>query len=511
MEAKADGLIPEISPELLREYETRLQNEIFDPNTGAINDSMLSYARGEVTLTKDLTGFGRSLNELFSTYPQTRPFYMFARAGINGLELTMKHAPGFNFLVREFNDIARATPDDLTNVVKYGIENAQDLANAKALQNGRLAIGGSIMFMAGQKYLSGELTGNGPSDIRLRKVWLAGGWKPRSIKLGSIWIGHESLEPFTSILSGVADLGDNMNTIGTDAVERGLLSYTLALSKGMVTKTYLQGLTGLTDLFGNNPKKLERIAANIMNNVVPYAGLRNEIGKFINPYMKELNAGLWQTVRNRNLFLEGLAGQDGELPVKYDVLTGRPIKDWHPAIRFFNGIIPVQLNFDDHGYSKEEFKESELGRTTLFKSQFDLNLATLTAPDGTSLAEVPRVRSKFQRLIGEQRIDLQLAKLSRKKKFIESMNQMKQDIRDGLHRRPPGINPMDYPHNKMIRNIFNTAKKKAWAQLQTSPDVLRLVDARQKAKASVYNRVENPIKSRTQYEEANQLLKMTNR
>jgi len=511
MEAKADGLIPDISHELIREYETRFQNEIFDPNTGAINDSMLSYARGEVTLTKDLTGFGKSLNELFTTYPQLKPFYMFARTGINGLELTMKHTPGFNFLVREFNDIARATPDDLTNVVKYGIENAQDLANAQALQNGRLAIGGSIMFMAGQKYLSGELTGNGPADIRLRKVWEAGGWKPRSIKLGGIWVGHEALEPFTSILSGIADLGDNMNTIGTDAVERGLLSHTLALSKGMVTKTYLQGLTGLTDLFGNNPKKLERIAANIMNNVVPYAGLRNEIGKFINPHMKELNSGLWQTIRNRNQFLEGIAGQDGELPVKYDVLTGQPIRDWHPVVRFFNGISPVQLNFEEHGYSKDEWKESQIGRATLFKSQFDLNLATLTAPDGTSLAEVPRVRSKFQRLIGNQRIDLQLAKLSKKKKFIESMNQMEQDIRDGLHRRPPGINPMDYPHNKMIRNLFNTAKRKAWAGLETDPDVLRLVDSRQKARASVYNRVDNPVRSRTQFEEANQLLKMTNR
>ena len=92
---------------------------------------------------------------------------------------------------------------------------------------------------------------------------------------------------------------------------------------------------------------------------------------------------------------------------------------------------------------------------------------------------------------------------------------------------------MDYPHNKTIRNLFNQAKKKAWAQLQTDPDVLRLVDSRQKAKAwaklqSDVNvirlieaarkeqvaenlRVDDPVESRTQYEEANQLLKMTNR
>ena len=134
---------------------------------------------------------------------------------------------------------------------------------------GRLALGSSGIFMAGQKYLSGELTGNGPSDIRLRRVWEAAGWKPRSIKLGNVWVSHESLEPFTSILSGVADLNDNMDTLGPEAVERGMLSHALILSKAMITKTYLQGLTGLTDLFGNNPKKLERIGANIANNMLP--------------------------------------------------------------------------------------------------------------------------------------------------------------------------------------------------------------------------------------------------
>ena len=91
------------------------------------------------------------------------------------------------------------------------------------------------------------------------------------------------------------------------------------------------------------------------------------------------------------------------------------------------------------------------------------------------------------------------------------MNQMEQDIRDGLHRRPPGINPMDYPHNKMIRTLFKKAKRKAWARLQSNPDVISLISARKKAEASVYNRVERPEQSRTQFEEANQLLKMTNR
>jgi|7_EtaG_2_1085326.scaffolds.fasta_scaffold00830_2 hypothetical protein len=500
LDAKSDGLIPEISPEIIREYEARLQDQIFDPKTGTVNDGMLAHARGEVTLTKDLTGFAKSLNTLFSSYPALKPFYMFARTGINGLELTMKHTPGFNFLVKEFNDIAFASSDNLDNVIKYGIENAQDLKNAQDLQVGRLALGSSIIFMAGQKYAASELTGNGPENLRLRRVWEAAGWKPRSIKLGGVWVGHESLEPFTTILSAVADLNDNMDTLGPQAVERGMLSHALVLSKAMISKTYLQGLTGLTDLFGSNPKKLERIGANITNNMVPYAGLRNEIGKIVNPHTKELNSGFLQTIRNRNQFMEFFADEDDRLAVKYSILNGEPINNWKLAERLAAGILPASFNFDNTA-----------GEKILAKSQFDLSVMSMTSPDGTSLADVPQIRSAYQRLIGEQKFGKILEKISKYPKFIASMKQMNQDIKDGLHRQAPGINAMSYPHNKMIRNELRKLQIKAWAQLQSQPEVIQLQRARELSKTSKYNRVDRPELSRNQYNEANQLLQMTNK
>ena len=69
---------------------------------------------------------------------------MFARTGVNGLALTGKYTPGFNFLVKEFNDIAAASAGNLDNVAKYGITSVEELANAKALQTGRLAMGSAV-------------------------------------------------------------------------------------------------------------------------------------------------------------------------------------------------------------------------------------------------------------------------------------------------------------------------------------------------------------------------------
>ena len=52
--------------------------------------------------------------------------------------------------------------------------NPQDLMNAKAIQNGRLAMGSAALSMASMAYLSGGLHGNGPTDRKQRQAWLDG-------------------------------------------------------------------------------------------------------------------------------------------------------------------------------------------------------------------------------------------------------------------------------------------------------------------------------------------------
>ena len=494
-DAAGDGLLPDVTPAFLKEYENRLYGEIFDPATGAVSDNMLSYARGEATLSKDISGFGKSMDELFSKNPALKPFYLFARTGINGLELSMKHVPGLNFFVKEFNDIAFAKPDDLSKVAKYGIETAQDLANAQALQNGRLALGGSVIFMAGQHYLNGNLTGNGPADVTLRKVWMDAGWVPRSIRIGDAWISYESFEPFNLILSGIADLGDNQRLMGDEWVETGLLGYSAILAKGIVSKTHLQGLDTLADLFSNDPKKVQKIAAGLMNNTMPMAGLRNELGRIITPHMRELNSGFGDQMRNRNLFFEQMAGDD-KLPIKYDILTGRPIRDWDVPTRMFNAISPVQLNFN----------QSE-GRQLLFRSNFDLRTSTMTAPDGTSLRDSNSVRSLFQKAIGDQDLESKLNKLAKDPKVLASLEQMERDLREGRKK----VNPLTYHHNKLIKRLFNRARIKAWASIQTNPDVQDMIRARRKQNAADYNRSKRPELSRSQLDESQQILDMVNK
>jgi len=283
--------------------------------------------------------------------------------------------------------------------------------------------------------------------------------------------------------------------MGDEWAEQGLLAHAMIISKGMVTKTYLQGIQQLFGLFSKDPKKLEKVAAGLMNNAMPLAGLRNEIGKVINPHMKELNSGFADQIRNRNLFMESFAGSSA-LPTKYDILTGQPVRDWDPLTRMYNAISPISLNFD-----------GSKGRQLLMNSNYDLRVSTLTAPDGTSLADDSNLRSEFQRQIGMQDIEAQLSKLAEDPQVVQSLIEMEYDLMSGFKQK----NPMDYAHNKLIHGIFNRARRTAWANMRSNPDVMLLIMARRKTDAAKHNTIGNPELGRTQLNEAKQLLNMTNR
>ena len=453
------GNITDITPDLLKNAEDRFLSQITDPD-GNITDAATIFAKKEATLTTDLTGFSKGLNDVFDSAPWAKPFFLFARTGVNGLSLTAKHTPGFNFLVKEFNDIAFATPENLANVQKYGIESAEDLINAQALQTGRLAMGSSIIAMASFHFMNGGLTGNGPTDRRQRQVWIDGGYKPRTITLGGVQVSYDSLEPFNLILSTIADIGDHSQLMGEEWTEDNLQKLAVVVAQGVSSKSYLAGMQQFVDLFAGQPGQMERIIGGLLNNTIPMSSMRNELGKLFNPHMKELSSGIGDAIRNRNLITEGLAVE--EIPTKYDMLNGKPIRDWDFPTRMFNMFSPVHFNLDQG-----------IGRKFLFDSGYDMRLSTYSSPDGVDLSDSPRIRSMYMKAIGDQNLERELNKLAKNPRMIRSLAMMQADLSAGRRE----MDPMTaYLHNQKIRQLFEDARSKAWAEIQKDPEIRQLIE-----------------------------------
>jgi len=450
-----------ITPEVLKKAEDIHYNHLLDPD-GNINlnkDAWLKHQFEEVTLTSELKGFAAKLDDVFNSAPLVKPFYLFARTGINGLNLTFKNTPLLGAMHKESIDILRHTGDDFTKLQRYGIHNAEDLANARNLFTGRQAVGSAVTLTMAGMYMGGQLTGNGPADRQLRQNWINAGWKPNHLYIGDVGFDYRSIEPFNVIWSSIADIGDNMELMGSEWAEKRLQAVSFVIGRGLTGKTYMSGLDQMMQIMQMKPGAFNKAGADILNNSIPLAGMRNEFGKWINPHMKELNSSMWDSIRNKNKASELLA--INKLPDKHDILNGKPINNWNIIGRSFNAVSPIQL----------DIRNDTPGRRLLLDSNYDLKSTTYSG-GGYSLVKDARVRSYFQNEIGNvpitigsrkfKNVEEALGYLATRKDVINSMQTMRANTNNPANY---DINPETYPHNTLIDNVMNQARAKAWARL----------------------------------------------
>ena len=126
----------------------------------------------------------------------------------------------------------------------------------------------------------------------------------------------------------------------------------------------------------------------------------------------------------------------------------------------FNAFSPVNFNLD---YSPV--------REMLFNSGYDMRTSTYTAPDGTDLSDSPKVRSMFQKAIGEQNLLAKFDKMAESENIQISIAEMNWHRKNGM----ADVEPKSFPHYKRIAKEFDKAKKRAWASLKKDQDVQKLL------------------------------------
>jgi hypothetical protein len=218
------------------------------------------------------------------------------------------------------------------------------------------------------------------------------------------------------------------------------------------------------------PEGSARAIGSIMNNIVPMSSLRNEFGRIINPYMRELNADIFESIRNRNLASEYLAADP--LPLKYDMLTGKPLNNWNFLQRAWNAVTPFQVNFDDNSP----------GRRLLLESNYPIRESVYSA-NGYDLSDAAEVRSMLQQAMGNAKINFggrtfenpqaALDHLAARKDVKDSLQDMRRELEAGNRFMDPS---KSFKHVDLIEIVMAQAKSKAWAQISQDPAVQLLIE-----------------------------------
>ena len=472
---------------MIKKAEVDFESKVWSSD-GQLTDEMAIFASDEAKLTQELTGWTKKMDMFFNELPFARPFFLFARTGVNAFRMTSKYTPYFNRFIKEHSDIMSKSWDD-PDMIKYGIKSANDLEIARATMRGRAAIGWGVTSSAAWMALNGQITGNGPPDRTLRNSWIQAGWQPRSIKVGDRYVSYEALEPFNIFLSSIADVVDAQKVMGDEWTSNWLGKYGFIVAQNVTNKSFMAGLLQLQDLMVSNFADTPRVLANFTNNQIPLAGLRNEIGKVFSPGMRELNSGFWQSIGNRNLWADVITTKN-VLPYRYDILNGEKIRDYHPMTRMVNAILPFHLNIGTNET-----------RELLMRSGINLKQTFNTGPDGEGLEHHTDLKSKYQFYMGQQNLEAQLTEM------FENDPQMKASIlkmeRDRLGGRE--YDPNNTYHSGPIYELLSRAKKNAWDLLMADPELGG--KAEQLVTLHEYNQLGNTLREQGRWQESEQIHK----
>lgn len=148
-----------------------------------------------------------------------------------------------------------------TNIAQYTLERTplaptlktfrEDVAAGGARRDlalARFTMGSTLSAVVATYTASGRITGNGPSDPKLRAEMLAAGWQPYSVLIGDKYVSYNRLDPVGAMIGAAADGMEVIRYADDEETTAGVAAaVSLGFANAMVNKTYLTGIGGVID------------------------------------------------------------------------------------------------------------------------------------------------------------------------------------------------------------------------------------------------------------------------
>lgn len=309
-QAWAEGRAMDLSGKELSDFIDDRLRRSYDVRTGeGIDEDALAFAR-EATFTSDLTD-----ETVIQTVGQkiTR-----AASGRDGVSLFLQAIfPFIKTPTLVLDDFWQRSPLNLSLYREMASQDVEVAAKAKA----RFVLGATYTTMAMGLVASGNITGGGPSDPELRKMWKAGGpdgrgRQPYSVRVPGTnkWISYNRFDPSGTHFGVLADMAEIAAHIPDRDLSDLYKMMATAFARQFQNKTFLRGASdffaALTDDSGNDQ---ERWMTNVVASAVPafFNAFKSD------PYVREVR-GVLDGLRNR------IPGMSNNLDPQRDVL-GRPV------------------------------------------------------------------------------------------------------------------------------------------------------------------------------------------
>lgn len=197
---------------------------------------------------------------------------------------------------------------------------------ARDLALGKIAAGSMIAAVGTTLAAKGVITGGGPKNKDLQRELRETGWQPYSLKVGNTYYSFSRLDPVLGQTLGiVADAAEIIGQMPQQEATDLATAIGLAVSKHLVSKTYLEGLSNVLEAMEAPEEKGRKIIEGLARSTVPTAV--RTVTRTLDPTLKETR-DIMDQVR------AGIPGWAQTLPPRRN-LWGDPIRlegGWGPDI-----------------------------------------------------------------------------------------------------------------------------------------------------------------------------------
>ncbi len=271
--------------------------ELLGNPTDEMMEKALDYGR-YLTFQRPLgDGLAGGLSRITQNQPIFKAVLPFIRTPTNLIKFTAERSPLAPMVKEWRRDFAAGGA-------------RRDLAIAKVMVGS--GVGATIAELAAK----GIVTGSAPSDDNQRRLMLANGWQPYSIKIGDQYYSYRRLDPFAMTFGTAADLATMGNGMTDKQRDKGAALWTASVVANLASRTWLSGVTDALEAL-QDP---ERYSGNFIKRLIGAATVPTgsaQIARTIDPVSRE-------TPDIPTYMSSRMPGQSDELLPKRDV-WGQPI------------------------------------------------------------------------------------------------------------------------------------------------------------------------------------------
>ena len=466
----------------------RIFDEGFDKNGHAnikdnpINKEALEYARYS-TYTNTLKDgayldYGSKIQKFLNSAPEFRFLAPFIRTPTNLWRHFEARIPGLGLFTKQNRELWN-TGDRRARAEVLG----RQFLGIAAVMYGFSMATERVEDENGNSYP--KITGNGPSDFRIKKQWLQLGWQPYSIAQknedGTVtYKQYNRMDPRFFPLGIVADIIENIGNLNDQQKEDVFSAAILTVMKNLTNKTYLRGISDALELLSDpTENKVTRFAGTVVGNYIPFASLRRQgIPGVLAPddTAYETRSFVDEVLKNTP-FTESL-------DPRVDILTGDPITK-NPSSLYLNADGIASYSFWFQG-------PSLVGRKSDVKSDpITLEIASLRIPlenpekikfkvvDLTQEKNTPDGKSAYQYLLENT------GKVEYKGK---NLKQTLADLFETDEYKAASKGDVNFDGGKeyMIKKVFNGFKKAAYIEmLEKYPETAKKIQKAREQKFKI--------------------------